>query len=1069
MTLNVIDIASFPVNNVWISASAGSGKTKVLIDRVLRLLLSNTDPAKILCLTYTKAAAAEMTQRITAELSKWVMLGEEQLYAEIETLIGEKPRAETIDLARGLLVKIIDQEHSINMQTIHSFCQSIIAKFPIESGLGLQSKIIDDNQRSKLLRSVKLHFLKECNANADILETVALLLTNTHEFSLDVMINAAIEFRHKILQRLEEDAECFSYYQQQPDNDFEKFNYKFTEIVSNHINILRDLVSNEECSLTRAVLEYQTISNKEGAFEQLYDLFYTQGHSLRKTLISTKNISKYKLEEFVSDIRICMMEYVESRNKIKVKTYSEAFVKLVLLIDKHYKQLKRSENLLDYDDLIKTVTKLLDSEQLLEWIMFKLDENIEHILVDESQDISLEQWKIISILTRDFFCEIKTDGKPRTIFIVGDQKQSIFSFQGADPKLFNELNQYFGAYIQSFSGKLHNIELAKSYRSGSAILQLVDEVFSQLIKEQPDKYIGDYVKHTAHKSIASKVEIWPPVMQKKATKKEDYEWDIHTEKMTTYNPSQILAKILAVKIKSILPEVNARDILILIRKRDKFTEDLINELKDNNIPVSGLDRIHLNKNLAIMDLISIANFILLPSDDYNLACLLKSPLVGITEDKLLSLTLAKGKTLLEKLLSLADKDDFAGYAKTISQISNFHASSSPYQLYSEIVNVRGYRKKLVSVFGPQINEILDEFLNCCLDYEEKESSSLQGFIEWFVNSDLVVKRETDNVADAVRIMTVHASKGLQARCVILADTMSVPRFSERVLWSDELNVPLYNGSSKYNDEAYNKAKSESITQVMQEYYRLLYVAMTRAIDQLIICGYSSNLYVQENSWYSLVAKAMKTLGREQECLNLMGFDILTDSADGKRDEVFYSDRVVKYIYENKGQAHNMNLIEECIQSEELPVFLFETLTTTNIKQQPVTSDRSLSPLETRENSEYGTEMHKSLELAIKNNIEQELVVKIKSMFSSEAKYMSEISIGTAEMLGVIDLLVIDGEKLAIIDYKTKKFNKAEEVDRAYVMQLTRYRDLVSEIYPGKEINCYIASVSNSVIFEIVLP
>jgi len=1112
--MNSSEISSNPLYNIWISASAGSGKTKLLTDRVLRLLLSGVTPSKILCLTYTKAAASEMMQRVSDELSKWAIIDNSNLEEQIRLITGSIPSQAQIKFARTLLIRVIDNTQPMKIQTIHSFCQSIIAKFPIESGINLETRIIDNYQRQVLLEQAKLSLLRNYDLHSFEGSNLDPLLKNIHEFSFHSLIENANLYRHKLVNVFHESS-IFSYVYNKlsidsslsTDKIFDNFFCSYKLIISRHKNSIDLCLSeNQESFLLNllAIAESDS-SEKQFLFSQIYNIFYTLNNSPRKKLLNMEVTKNYNLRDFISEVRDLIASYLELHNSYKIAENTSSFIYLASLISYYYENLKQANSFLDYDDLINITLKLLNSDELLQWVMLKLDNKIEHILLDESQDISLEQWEIITTLTDNFFCELGSEGKPRTIFSVGDHKQSIFSFQGADPKLFNSIKNQYYAYINNFDAKFYTITLNKSFRSGTAILQAVDSTFNSLVHKDPEAFIENISQHIAHKKeLYSRVELWPAVLYKRNEINENYDWYINNDRIEIYDPAKILAKVLANEIKSWLDNsasMQPGDVLILIRKRDKFTEYLIRSLKYNNIPVSGLDRVKLSENIVVKDLIAFGNFILLPYDDYNLGTLLKSPVINLNEDQLFKLSQRSGLSLWQSLKELSLNDE--RLLNIYSFLNEFLCRNDLqiYNLFNNLLDVKKIRQNIVARFGTQINEVLEEFLSICLEYEQTETTSLQHFINWFSSSDIEVKREIDNRENLVRIMTVHGSKGLQAKVVILADTLSIPGSINQVIWSDKFNLPLYNGNSQNNNQLYNDTRLYLEKKSLQEYYRLLYVAMTRAQERLIVCGWSMGTNINDKSWYSIIKSGLESIGRTEVCNYLGGYEIINDDK-AKNSSYIYSNSSEKIILGDelvnipKRKLEEVNSIG-CI----LPNFIFKKPSCLPIRKflsvtSSISSNFINSPVLQNSYIHLGILIHKILEIATGSNDSlvisklvkayskynsltiddkvatnlQNLINKLLFSFKSDYKILTEVNLATkykkSNLLGTIDLLIIGEKDCIIIDYKTSLFKNFEDISTQHITQLAVYRHMVLKLYPNKKIKCFIISSLNGEFFEI---
>jgi ATP-dependent helicase/nuclease subunit A len=581
---------------------------------------------------------------------------------------------------------------------------------------------------------------------------------------------------------------------------------------------------------------------------------------------------------------------------------------------------------------------------------------------------------------------------------------------------------------------------------------------------------------------------------------ESYDWQINTDRIEAYDSARILARILANEIRSWLDNSSStqpRDILILIRKRDKFTEHLVRSLKNNNIPVSGLDRIKLSENIVVKDLIALGSFILLPHDDYNLSVLLKSPIVNVDEERLFRLSQRSGLSLWQSLKNFAQQDNELLIAYNFLNEFLLKGNVEIYKLYSNLLDVKKIRQSFISRFGIQINEVLDEFLNICLEYEKAESVSLHHFISWFSSSEIEVKSDVDSQANLVRIMTVHASKGLQAKTVILADTMSIPGSVKQVVWSEDFNLPLYNGNSQNNNQLYNETKLSLEEKSLQEYYRLLYVAMTRAQEKLIVCGSSSYSTINDKSWYSVVKAGLQDIGKVEVCNSIGGYEVI-NNPQSESSLYFYSNSLEKIVLGDKLRDIYKEPSEEVGSLENiLPDYVLERPTSLPMKKfSSASSSIVCSPTSKTSYINLGTLIHKILEIGINSSADsaipklieiysknydlvidskvannlQNLIKKLHSLFRQSYEIFPEVSLAAEynknNLIGTIDLLLVSKSDVVVIDYKTSSFKDSEEIPIRYITQLAVYRHLVSILYSNKEIKCFVVSSVNGEFFEI---
>ena len=569
-----------------------------------------------------------------------------------------------------------------------------------------------------------------------------------------------------------------------------------------------------------------------------------------------------KAEALINDIQSLLFAYI--KNEYANKIYKQTFGVMTLghLFITHYNKIKKQRGLLDYGDLIEHGLSLFINKEVSTWFLFNLNNKFHNILVDEAQDLNIVHWDFIKALSNEFFSNSDIYDT-KSIFIVGDPKQSIYSFQGASPLLFSQTKKQIEALAAYYRIKTIHSSLNESFRSDPIILKFVDRVFQLLRKRNPE-YFVEHTEHiTSKKFEKSSVEVWPLISKQKDvgdTTINQFEWLITKDYKNSQSPLQELANKITVQIKNFLQEgYLPSDIMILVRKRDNLISQIVMSLKAENIPISGSDRLILNKSLAIQDLIALGRFLLSEYDDYNLACLLKSPIFSITEEELFELC-DRGELSLWENIKRQPDPTYKKINEFLNSLLENKNHFTPYQLFSYVLDVLKFRTAFLSRFGMHLNEIFDEFLNVCLDFEAKQFTSLSLFIDWFAKTEIEIKRDSYASLNEVRLMTVHASKGLQAKIVILPDTTSVPRYQQDgILFNAAIRKLIAHQGA--NDHPFCKdLLDRTELQTLQEYYRLLYVALTRAAEKLIICGWSNKKNLDPNCWYSLLNEAMLTSG-----------------------------------------------------------------------------------------------------------------------------------------------------------------------------------------------------------------
>lgn len=851
---NIIPLATQPQYSAFVSASAGTGKTKLLIDRIVNLLLNGTKPEKILCLAFTKAAAAEILSRITEKLIELSICDRGILLAELKKLGFKEISPELENKARILFAEFLDATEPLSIQTIHSFCQQLLLKFPFEAGISLGFILLDDNQIYQYVKQAKNLFLNSLEENQELRKSIEYLSWHIKEFSLGELIEEIVSNRRKL------------------EDYFQSQKTLANALTSVHpIDIAEDPIIEEfiiQIPFTKeeiAVL-MQGGKNDVKKAERLLDFieqpkvikiiqvsdylscFIGQDGFPLKNLI-TKKISEEFLEltlKFYNEQQR-VYNFRQTLNEIKLKNLSRCFIMLSYYLLNHYQLLKKQNNSLDYDDLIILVDRLLSYSEHSSWILYKLYHSIDHILVDEAQDNSARQWNIINKISEEF---LYSNEQLKSIFIVGDAKQSIFSFQGAQPKYFHKMNQYLPENVL-------RIILNKSYRSAVKILQLVDKIFNKAHIKPLVTSFDLQIEHLAHKNSEGEIAVWP--LEVRAETHDDKSWMLPSDiaemiNKKPQNSEDILAEKIAMYIKNELQnnkELYPGDFLVLSRRRNNLLTNISKKLSELQVPASGLDRIKLVKHPIILDLIALSKFLLCPADDFNLAITLKSPFFDISEDQLFSFCYKREASLFANISTTE-------FANTLNKLIEISKEESVFAFFFHLFEEMEYREKFVLEFSDEANDILDSFFDLITKFEENNISNLQLFVEYLMGITTEIKRDFSHNKNQVRIMTVHGAKGLQAKIVILCDTTSLPHNHDTIIWLGDGRL-LWPGKAKYFSTEAEDAKAKKNADDYAEYLRLLYVGLTRAEEKLIICGNANNEKISEKSWYSIVKTAQEEL------------------------------------------------------------------------------------------------------------------------------------------------------------------------------------------------------------------
>ena len=804
-------LASDPEISAWVSANAGTGKTTVLVNRVLRLLLfrdpsrgAYTRPEAILCLTYTKAAAAEMENRLFSVLSGWSVKPEKELAGALKDLRGRPASPEDMVRARQLFATALDTKGGLKFQTIHAFCERLLHRFPLEAGVPADFKVVAD-QEQRALRDTAIDIvLARAVRDRDGALGQALLeiVSATGEERFRDIIDAALGHRAEFLQMVRL-ADAFGNLAEAEGQGVARalgaeMHTSVSDLDAAMAGVLSD--AQIDAMLTDLPAEKTTEQNLLAALQRAkgQDLPELRADALRKALLTQtqeprKTILTKPVREAFPEHYQCLVAAQDrlvalAREKaaLEIATATGALLELSDAIIQVYESLKRVRAVLDYDDLIIMTVRLLESSTAAAWVLYKLDYGIDHILVDEAQDTSPMQWRVIDALAGEFFTGEGARETARTLFAVGDEKQSIYSFQGADPDSFATHGQKFERGARAAAAQFRPVPLTVSFRSTEPVLQTVDQVFVREKARDGMSWAGAPV---VHKAIREKqpglVEMWTVELPEDRTPA--HPMHPNEEMPTAPHTRDKLAQRIARTIRhwldhgEYLPSqrrpVRPGDILILVRTRDELVTNLIRALKSRGIPVAGADRMRLTEQLAVMDLIALGDFVLMPEDDLSLACILKSPLIGFDDDDLFDIAYERPGALWDALRRKAQ--GVARYEPAAAQLTDWLRRADnepPYEFFTRVLeeNQMRMRLALIARLGPDAGDAIDEFLNLALEYEQVAPPSLQGFLDWLRRAESEVKRDMEQRRDEVRIMTVHGAKGLESNIVILPDTCKPP-------------------------------------------------------------------------------------------------------------------------------------------------------------------------------------------------------------------------------------------------------------------------------------------------------
>ncbi len=1093
--------AADPENSVWVVANAGSGKTYVLTSRIVRLLLAGARPSAILCLTFTKAAAAEMRDRLSRLLAGWATADDATLDAALRDRLGRAPGPGEAEKARTLFATVIDAPGSLRVQTIHSFCEGLLKRFPIESGVPPHFAIADEAGGVDLKREAREKLIADAGADAVLGAALAEAARAAGESGFNAEIDGLLNQSRRVRRLLAAG---------DGDGDVDA---ALAEI-RRTLGVVGDetradafaahVAACDRAELDRAVAALAAGSKRdsdvaetfatslaatdpETAIESWLLAFLTQEGKPRAALVTKPTAAKNPgLAEFLKSEQVRCEALGERLSAIETAARSCALFRLGAGLLARYDTLKRGRALLDYDDLILRAVSLLKGAA--PWVLYKLDGGIDHVLVDEAQDTAPEQWEAVGAIVEEFFAGegARSRVPPRSVFVVGDEKQSIFSFQGADLEAFERTRESLRARA---AAAWKEVRLEISFRSGPVVLDIVDATFAREAASDGVVGAGRKLSHRAKRLQAGgRVELWLPEIPEELPEQEA--WDAPVDYRSSSHPSERLAVRIAATVKGWIGvedlhargrKVRAGDVLVLVRRRNRFFEACVRAFKDAGVPVAGADRMVLADQIAVMDLLSLARFCLLPSDDLSLAEVLKSPLYGFDDDDLFALAWKRPGPLWPALRARATEN--AKWRAAVDELSSLLARAdfvAPYELFAHLLDARDGRRRMLARLGPDAADPLDEFLAACLSAERAGAPSLQGFLRHFEGGAGEIKRDMEQGRDEVRVMTVHGAKGLEADIVFLPDTCDVPPARGGTVWTEPAErpgVPLWPPSGKSKHPASVAARDARTAREQAEYRRLLYVAATRARDRLYVCGWCKD-EPTEGSWYAHLAGAIRAHPKAIEI----------DAPDGK----------VWRIDEPAGEADAREADATAVASAgTLPAWATATAAPDEpVPPRPLAPSRPenepavASPLGAGEGFAFlrGKLIHRLLQslpdmeaaarpqaarrllarpaygltpaqidelagetLAVLDH--PEFVAAFEGTGLAEAAVVARL--GGRALSGRIDRLVVRDDAVYVIDYKTNRPPPADVAGVApvYLAQLAAYRAALAPLFEGRAIRC----------------
>ncbi|MDQ8028808.1 MAG: double-strand break repair helicase AddA [Brevundimonas sp.] len=1108
--------AADPGQSVFVTANAGSGKTSTLVDRVARLLLREVQPGEILCVTYTKAAAAEMQARLFDRLGEWAVMDDAGLAQSLADLDGRDPASLSgpeLSDARRLFAKALETPGGLKIQTIHAFCEKLLRRFPIEAGVTPGFTVLEDQAALALS-----HGAREELARAALRDADGRIGQAYSHFAVELDWGAF----QSLLAMIEADRDKLADYVARvvagtapgphmlvgahPDDTVEGLEGDF----------IRFLDRDEWLDVASAMATGGTNDQKcadrmraaDWSFAGIADVFLTAGEP-RKAMATSK--APPTAGGWLADLQ---MKYVATLERVRRVRVARDTIHVLTLAEAHarlYEQAKADSGALDFGDLVARTVELLTRRASAAWVLYKLDGGIEHVLVDEAQDTAPQQWDILKALTENFFAgegasrftpaPVSGERLDRTLFAVGDEKQSIYSFQGARPERLRQESQRYDMIVQGAGGRFEGVELAKSFRSTPEVLRFVDAVFAG--PERARALVGESVAAVpTHRAMREAdhgcVDLWPLHEEVKGPDREA--WDAPVDEETAGSARKRLAADLARMIRTQVESGAAvydrksrglrpsgyGDFLILVRRRDATFEEIIRALKTAGVPVAGADRLKLSSHILFDDLIALARFVLFPEDDLSLAGLLRSPFCDVDEDGLFALAGAdpkrrrlwrelrdraaerpewsRARDMLEFALSMRDRDPFAFFSALLNRVDDTGLSG---------------RARVLRRLGREAEEAIDETLNQVLAAEDRGAIDLETCLARLEAADVEVKRELEGPRGEVRVMTVHGAKGLEAPIVILPDTTSRAKAQGPSLMP--VTLPdgaeawlMCPGSSKEDCEASRGARDARQARTDAETLRLLYVALTRARDRIVVMGKGSGRIkagFDEGSWWDVIQAAFDGLGGEVRTVDgVRRFGV--DPARLPPQGVAAAGRTAAPDWAQVSPAPDpaARIASPSKMDEILRLPAPSPLATGagglgRFRRGDLIHRllERLPEIDPAERSEAAVRLL-SRERDLSEEQRSEMIsaafdvlddARFAPVFGAGSRPEVALTgrVGAVPVSGRMDRLVVTPERVLVADYKTNRPapDRIEDADPAYVLQLAVYVSVLRQLYPDRRV------------------
>jgi len=1097
--------ASDPRASVFVAANAGSGKTSTLVKRVARLLLAGAHPQAILCVTYTKAGAAEMQRRLFKDLGGWAVARDEALRAILGD-IDESHR--DLSKARALFARALETPGGLKIQTIHAFCEQLLRRFPLEAGVSPGFTVMDDVSAAAVcLRA------RDDLAAAAMADPGGLLAEAYDHFSVELdwasfnaMFDGFVERRAAIAdyaERCESSGGLVGDVWRRcgfdkPTTALEIEVEALARLPFETWTRVADCLQRGTAKTDQPVGLAMKAITPGSSFAAVWAIFSTfeGGPKMR---LATSAVEPWARDWLFEE----QARHLTTRSRMQAATIAENTVRaltLALAYGALYQGAKAARGSLDFADLIAHAHRLLTVKADAAWVLFKLDGGLEHVLLDEGQDTAPEQWDILRALTAEFFSGLGAAAEQRTIFAVADEKQSIFSFQGAAPERFAVEKRRFEAMVRASGSRFTQADLVESWRSAPEILTFVDTVFAQSealagLRPGAAQDGPNPLAHKARRPPGGCVDLWP--IETAGQSVEADVWapvDSEPEESANRRLARRIARAIVAMVAAqdgVLDRDSGRmrpcgygDMLILVRRRSALFHEIIRALKREGVPVGGADRLKLSEHGVFEDLMALARLARFTSDDLTLAGVLRGPFCDLDETSLFDLAQARVGSLWSALVTRApERPEWAAAATFLGWARDEGARAAPFDFFTRVMERldlagRSMRQRLYTRMGAEGEDAADAFLAEALAAEERGARDLETFLAAMSLSEIEVKREAEDAARGgegeVRVMTVHGAKGLEASVVILPDTSARATDRGGPLIVTEDGGFLWAPRGKEDCPATAQARAGRGQAMERESSRLLYVALTRARDRLILCGVETTDSRFTRSWRDYMQRAFDALASRSFAL--------PGGGEGRRfgfDPVPASREVQPAVATPAGPAWVRHLppAESPIAKYASPSVIGDDART-----------RASSPVETVAGLgrfRRGDLIHRLLQLLPELPQERRSsaaagwLARERDLTADQRSEMAEAALSlladrrfaavfgpgskaevalAGEVAGIaisgrVDRLIVDADRVMVIDFKTNRPAPArvEAVDRAYIRQMALYVGLLREVFPGRAV------------------